>query len=125
MPDKYEVDNGFNPRDPSDGGEDADGDGLTNAQEYMAGLNPFSPDTDNDGMPDLWELEHGLNPLVNDAGLDPDGDGLTNLEEYLNNSDPQTPQPMEIPRQLVIAPIGIVAVIGAFVYIRKYKDPWS
>jgi hypothetical protein len=125
MPDKYEVDNGFNPRDPSDGGEDADGDGLTNAQEYMAGLNPFSPDTDNDGMPDLWELEHGLDPLVNDAGLDPDGDGLTNLEEYLNNSDPQTPQPMEIPRELVIAPIAIVALIGAFVYIRRRKDPWS
>ncbi|MFW9786757.1 MAG: M28 family peptidase [Candidatus Thorarchaeota archaeon] len=125
MPDKYEVDNGFDPRDPSDGNGDEDQDGLTNAQEYSGGLNPFSDDSDNDMMPDLWELENGLNPLVNDADLDLDQDGVSNLDEYLNDSDPQEPEPMEIPTELFVLPVILVAVTGAFVYILRRKDPWT
>jgi hypothetical protein len=125
MPDKYEVDNGFDPRDPSDGSEDADMDGLTNAQEYTGGLNPFSADSDNDRMPDLWELENGLNPLVDDANQDLDGDGISNLQEYLDGTNPQEPQTMEIPTEVYLAPVLVIAVIGAFVYIRKRKDPWN
>ncbi len=125
MPDKYEVDNGFDPRNPSDGGEDADSDGLSNAQEYTGGLNPFSADSDNDLIPDLWELEHGLNPLVDDADLDFDEDGISNLEEYLNDTDPQVPEPLEIKTELVITPVLLIAVIGAFVYIRRREDPWN
>src|SRR3974390_2308578 len=37
MPDDTEIANGFNPLDPSDAGQDADGDGLTNLQEYQLG----------------------------------------------------------------------------------------
>lgn len=125
MPDMYEVDNGFDPRDPSDGGEDADSDGLSNAQEYSAGLNPFSADSDNDMIPDLWELEHGLNPLEDDADLDFDEDGISNLEEYINDTDPQVSEPMDIPTELVITPVLLIAVIGAFVYIRRREDPWN
>ena len=125
MPDKYEVDNGFDPRDPSDGSEDVDSDGLSNAQEYSGGLNPFSADSDNDLIPDLWELEHGLNPLEDDANLDLDKDGISNLEEYLNGTDPQEPEPMDIPTELVVTPVLLIAVIGAFVYIRSRKDPWN
>ena len=125
MPDKYEVDNGFDPRDPSDGNADADMDGLTNSQEYTGGLNPFSADTDNDQMPDLWELENGLNPLLDDANLDPDGDGVSNLQEYLDGTNPLEPQVMEIPTEFYIAPVLVIAVIGAFVYIRQRKDPWN
>ncbi|MDP2348541.1 MAG: SpvB/TcaC N-terminal domain-containing protein, partial [Gammaproteobacteria bacterium] len=41
MPDVYEISMGFNPLDPSDGLEDADRDGATNAQEYIAASDPF------------------------------------------------------------------------------------
>ena len=125
MPDKYEVDNGFDPRNPADGNEDFDSDGLSNAQEYTGGLNPFSEDSDNDQIPDLWELEHGLNPLEDDADLDFDEDGISNLEEYLNDTDPQEPEPMEVPTELIVTPILLIAVIGAFVYIRRREDPWN
>ena len=41
MPDDYELDNGFNPNDPSDANEDADNDGLTNLEECLAGTDPL------------------------------------------------------------------------------------
>ena len=53
---------GSDPLDPSDGGADRDGDGLTNAEEQNAGTDMNNPDTDNDGMPDGWEVSYGLNP---------------------------------------------------------------
>ena len=77
--------------DSSRAEDDADGDGLTNLQEFQLGTDPLSADTDGDGMPDGWEIAHGLDPLVNDANLDTDGDGLTNLEEYRLGTDPQNP----------------------------------
>ncbi|MFN0130351.1 MAG: lamin tail domain-containing protein [Verrucomicrobiales bacterium] len=40
MPLDWELDYGFNPDDPSDGLQDADGDGATNQQEYAAGTEP-------------------------------------------------------------------------------------
>ena len=40
MPDKWELDNGLNPNDPSDALKDNDGDGFTNIQEYQMGTNP-------------------------------------------------------------------------------------
>ena len=46
---------GSDPLDPSDGGADWDGDGLTNAEEQAAGTDMNNADTDNDGMPDGWE----------------------------------------------------------------------
>ena len=125
MPDKYEVDTGFDPRDPTDGSEDWDFDGLSNAQEYSGGLNPLSADSDNDRIPDLWELENGLNPLLDDASLDFDEDGITNLDEYLNDTDPQVPETMVIAIEMYTAPAVFIALIGAFVYIRRRKDPWN
>ncbi|MEL0190424.1 MAG: thrombospondin type 3 repeat-containing protein, partial [Candidatus Poseidoniales archaeon] len=53
---------GSDPLDPSDGGADWDGDGLTNAEEQAAGTDMNNADTDNDGMPDGWEVNYGLNP---------------------------------------------------------------
>ncbi|MCK5849659.1 MAG: hypothetical protein KAH23_01995, partial [Kiritimatiellae bacterium] len=61
---------------------DADGDGLTNAEEDVLGTDSRDSDSDDDGMPDGWEVEKQLDPLVDDAGLDSDSDTLTNLEEY-------------------------------------------
>jgi pectate lyase len=45
----------------------------------------WPPDLDEDGMADAWERSAGLNPAdPNDGAGDPDGDGWTNLEEYLH-----------------------------------------
>ena len=88
---------GSDPLDPSDGGADWDGDGLTNAEEQSAGTDMNNPDTDNDGMPDGWEIENRrwigatftgsnnwtMDPMdPDDANWDADGDGLSNLCEY-------------------------------------------
>jgi len=69
---------------------DADGDGLTNAQELALGTDPLNPDTDGDGLPDGWENVYGLNPLdPTDAGKPSKAnDGLTNLQEYQGGTDP-------------------------------------
>ena len=73
-------------------GDDADGDGLTNLQEYYHGTNPVKADTDGDGIDDGWEVKNSLNPLdPQDAGFDSDGDGFTNLKEYQDGMDPNRP----------------------------------
>ena len=43
IPDVWEIANGLNPNDPSDAAQDADSDGLTNWQEYLAGTDPHNP----------------------------------------------------------------------------------
>jgi len=84
MPDDYEIANGFNPLDPSDAGQDADHDGLTNLQEYLLGTNPHNPDTDGDGVPDGQEVKLGTNPLDPDT----DHDGLTDGQELALGTNP-------------------------------------
>ena len=71
-----------------DADEDADGDGLTNAEEQTLGTDPLSPDTDGDGIPDADEVRIGTNPAVADASADPDGDGLYNIEEWQHGTNP-------------------------------------
>ena len=44
MPDDYETDNGFDPLDASDAQMDADSDGVSNVDEYLAGTNPNQDD---------------------------------------------------------------------------------
>jgi hypothetical protein len=45
---------------------------------------PAPPDTDHDGMADAWETRAGLDPKnAADGNLDRNQDGYTNLEEYL------------------------------------------
>jgi hypothetical protein len=82
MPDIWELNNGLDPLDASDAGDDPDGDRLVNLTEYRLGTSPQNPDTDGDGMTDGWEVKNRLNPQVNDADENPDGDGYTNLQEF-------------------------------------------
>jgi hypothetical protein len=42
---------------------DADGDGLPDELEWIAGTNPLNPDTDGDGFLDGAEVRQGMNPL--------------------------------------------------------------
>ncbi|MFW9926364.1 MAG: M28 family peptidase [Candidatus Thorarchaeota archaeon] len=119
IPDKFEVDNGLDPSDPSDGSADEDGDGLSNTQEYTGGLNMFSADSDSDQMDDLWELENGLNPLLDDSMLDADGDGKTNLQEYLEETDPQAIEQQQIPLEWYILLGASLAFIVGFLYLRR------
>ena len=42
MPDDWEMANSFDKNNPADAGQDADSDGMTNLQEYLAGTNPRS-----------------------------------------------------------------------------------
>jgi len=74
-----EDDTGENARDG-----DRDGDGISNYDEFVQGLNPNIEDSDGDGAPDKWELENGFDPLDGtDAIVDADGDGLSVYRELL------------------------------------------
>ena len=58
------------------GGDDSDGDGLTDAQEAQLGTNAGHPDTDGDGLVDGDEVTAGSDPTVADGEGDDDGDSL-------------------------------------------------
>lgn len=60
--DAWELANGFDLLDANDASQDADNDGLTNLEEFLANTNPHLEDTDGDGMSDREELLLGLDP---------------------------------------------------------------
>jgi hypothetical protein len=69
---RYQLSVGIN-----DAGGDADNDGRTNIQEYMAKTNPRQADTDGDGLSDGAEVsQHGTNPQRADTDGDTLSDGL-------------------------------------------------
>ena len=88
IPDLFEMDNGLDYQDPSDGSIDPDNDGLTNAQEFLNGTDMDKADTDQDGMPDGWEAKNGLDPLTYSKDYDTDGDGISDFQEYKDGTDP-------------------------------------
>jgi hypothetical protein len=66
-------------------GFDADGDGLSNLEEYRHGADPGNPDTDGDGLSDFAEVfAYGTNP----AKRDTDDDGMDDDEELLAGTNP-------------------------------------
>jgi hypothetical protein len=67
MPDSWEIGYWLNPIDPSDASQDADGDGLTNLDEYNLGTDPHDTDTDDDGIDDGFDgypLDDQLNLCI-------------------------------------------------------------
>jgi hypothetical protein len=64
--------------------DDADGDGLSAAQEAALGTNPNSADTNGDGIPDSAALGLGLSA----TNTDMDGDGATNAAERTAGTNP-------------------------------------
>lgn len=86
MPGWWETSYALDDADPADAGLDADGDGLTNLQEFENGTNPLISDTDNDGLTDSDELSLYLtNPKQSDS----DGDGLSDGSEVqIHLTDP-------------------------------------
>jgi hypothetical protein len=56
MPDDWEKKHGLDPRDPSDAGKDADGDGYTSIEEYLNGTDPTA-------FIDYTKPENNVNPF--------------------------------------------------------------
>jgi YD repeat-containing protein len=81
IPDCLETVLGLDPNLASDAASDADGDGLTNLEEYRAGTSLTRADTDGDGLSDRDELQRDL---TDPTALDTDGDGLADGIEAAN-----------------------------------------
>jgi hypothetical protein len=90
MEDLWEIENGFNPLNATDGLDDEDNDGISNTNEVGNGTSIFSMDTDSDLMPDLYEIVNHLNPVVDDRNEDADNDLVTNYDEFLLGLNPQS-----------------------------------
>ena len=69
MPNVWEDLYQLNKNLATDATQDADGDGMKNRDEYLAGTNPRLTDSDGDGVDDRIERDEGTNPLL--AGLRP------------------------------------------------------
>lgn len=76
---------------------DSDGDGLSDAEEELAGTLPTVGDTDGDGVSDFVEILSGFDPLVGEVPTactgvplfaDQDLDGLTDCDELLLGTEP-------------------------------------
>ena len=81
MPDAFELANGFDPFDPADALQDADGDGFTNLEEFKARSDPLDPNsvpTPIKAMPWLELL------LLGDSFC---GDGIVNAGEECDDGN--------------------------------------
>ncbi len=66
MPDAWESAHGLNPNAAADAQQDADGDSLSNVNEFRAGTSPMESDSDGGGESDASEIGAGRNPIAHD-----------------------------------------------------------
>jgi len=113
---------------------DRDGDGLSDAQEEVAGTDPDNPDTDADGLLDGEEvLTWGTDPLnrdtdgdilldgdevhtygTNPTNPDTDGDGIPDGVEIAMGTDPLNPlDPPPTPTVTVLPSTGTITPLPA------------
>lgn len=85
---------------------DTDGDGLADGAEVTQGTDALNADSDGDGMPDGWEVTYGLNPLLADGFDDLDGDRYPNVFEYARGSAPNSAASIPAPNRVVDASGG-------------------
>lgn len=96
IPDSIERIYGLNPGDPADALGDLDGDGITNLDQFNAGIalnaHLTKYDSDLDGLYDAFEIFYGFDPHnPADATQDADHDGVTNYEEQQLRLNPLNP----------------------------------
>lgn len=69
----------------TDGEDDLDGDGISNAEEIRLGTDPTKGDTDGDNLTDYEEVyTYGTDPLNTDT----DGDGLSDYDDVILGFSP-------------------------------------
>jgi len=83
LPNGWESEYGLDPRDPDNVTEDPDGDGLSNAEEYLAQTDPTNSDTDGDGIDDADDPF----PAETAETTDSDGDGIGDNEDEDDDND--------------------------------------
>ncbi|MGH9902740.1 MAG: putative Ig domain-containing protein, partial [Pyrinomonadaceae bacterium] len=141
MPDSFETANNLDPHNPTDAPQDADGDGLTNLEEFRRGTNPNNADTDGDGIDDRTEVSSGSDPrdpnsrnrppVITSQPLTTSGEGQ--LYSYqVQASDPEgdalTFSLLQSPAGMSISPAGLIEwtpganQAGSFVVIVRADD---
>ena len=105
---------------------DSDGDGLTDAEEYMLGTNPNNSQT-LPGCADLWLATNFTEMLLNGqlADIDTDGDGLTNAQEAFLGTNPSVPDNPGILQEAIANGDFSAPLIGTGLLADTTWDYWA